>query len=229
MFSTSFACVLARSVPSGWSASTAAIGFFDVEKAIPSVVVQATIDGGPSSKIKVSIDGKVVKTALDGKPIQTDPGLHKFRFETPGLAPIETPLVIQEGEHYKALPAEFVTHQVLGPGGPSAPVPTIRPIPSIVWILGAMTAAGAVGFTTFGLLGNAKKQSLENSGCAPFCSSSDAGVARLNYTVADLSLAVGVASLVAGGLFYVTRPSIPVQVAVAPSSSGFSFGAIGTF
>jgi hypothetical protein len=196
----------------------------EIDKAIPSVIVQASVDGAETSNVKVSLDGKVVKTRLDGKAIPTDPGSHKIKFETAGFPPIEQTVVVREGEHYRPISAEFLTHKT-----PPPPVEMTRPIPTLVWVMGAVTVAGAAGFATMGLIGNQKKSSLEKSNCAPFCASSDVDVAHTDYMAADISLAVGVAALVAGSIFFLTRPEVPVQLGVAPSPSGMSFSASGHF
>jgi hypothetical protein len=197
----------------------------EVDKAIPSVIVQASIDGAETTNVKVSIDGKVIKNRLDGKAIQADPGSHKFRFETAGFPPIEQTVTIREGEHYRPIPADWQTKKA-----PPVPVEMTRPVPLPVWIMGGVAVAGAAGFATFGLIGNQKKSTLEKQGCAPFCATSDVDTAHTNYMVADISLAVGVAAVVAGSIFFLTRPEVPVQLGVAPSQSGgMSISASGKF
>jgi hypothetical protein len=196
----------------------------EVMKAIPSVIVQATADGSEITDVKVSVDGKVVKAHLDGKAITTDPGAHTFRYETPGFPPIETTTVMREGEHYRPLTADFVSPKVV-----PAPVEMTRPVPLVVWIMGGVTVAGAAGFAALGFDGNQRKQSLENSGCAPFCASSAVDVVHREYLAADISLAAGAAALVAGSIFFFTRPGVPVRVGVTPSLYGMSLGATGIF
>jgi hypothetical protein len=195
----------------------------EVDKAIPSVIVQATADGAEISEVSVSIDGKVVKTTLDGKAIPTDPGSHRFRFDAPGFVPIETTMVVREGEHYRALPAQFVSLRT-----PPPPVATARPVPPAVWILGALTIAGAAGFTAFGVLGDQKKASLQSQ-CAPFCAASDVDVIQHEYLAADVSLGVGVVALVTGLVLFFTRPEAPVRVGISPRPSGTLLDAHGLF
>jgi hypothetical protein len=195
----------------------------EVDRAMPSVVVQATADGVETTAVTVSIDGKVVKTGLDGKAIPTDPGSHQVRFEAAGFPPIETTVVVSEGEHYHALTAEFAS-----PKAPPAPVRAGRPVPAAVWLLGGLTLAGAAGFTVFGLVGNQKKQSLQSQ-CAPFCPSSEVDIVQHQYLAADISLGVGVAALVTGAIVYFNRPEVPVRVGVAPLASGMALSAAGAF
>jgi hypothetical protein len=197
----------------------------DVEKALPSVIVQATIDGVETSDVRVTIDGKVVSERLDGKAIPTDPGTHQFRYETPGLPPSEATVVVREGEHYRALPVAFQA-----PHPPPPPVLLTRPVPTLVWVAGGVAAAGAAGFAVFGILGNQKKQSLQRS-CSPFCAPSDVDVVQHEYQVADLSLLVGVAALAVGSVLYLTRPEVPVpvRVGVVPSADGALVSAAGRF
>jgi hypothetical protein len=195
----------------------------EVERALPSVIVQATVDGAEIADVSVSIDGAIVKTRLDGKAISADPGAHEFRFETPGFPPNSASVVVREGEHYRSLPVAFQSHKT-----PPLPVPITRPIPLSVWVLGAVGVAGMAGFTVFGLLGNQKKQSLQTS-CAPFCAPSDVDVASHQYVTADLSLLVGAGALVIGSVLFLTRPEVPVKVGITPSPGGIELGASARF
>jgi hypothetical protein len=189
----------------------------EVERAIPSVIVQAKVDGAEATDVKVFIDGAMAKAQLDGKAIPVDPGSHKFRFETPGVQAIETTVVIREGEHYRPIPAEFVSPKVTAP-----PARMTRPVPLPVWILGGVAVVGSAGFATFGIVGNQQKLSLQNRGCAPFCATSDVNAAQRSYMAADISLGVGALALATGAVFFFLRPEVPVRVGVVPFSSGLS-------
>jgi hypothetical protein len=192
----------------------------DIGKEIPSVVVQATCDGAEIADVQVFIDGKLVTGHLDGKAIQADPGLHRFRFETPGYPAALSTVVVREGEHYRPLSVSFLSRR--------EPLRTTRPVPVPVWILGGAAVVGAASFATFAVLGNQKKNSLMAS-CAPFCSADDVGSVQHEYLVADVSLAIGVAALAAGTFLFLTRPEKPLYVGVAPSPGGVALMTRGRF
>jgi hypothetical protein len=198
----------------------------EIEGALPSVVIRATIDGVDTLDVKVIVDGKESKVRLDGKAMTLDPGPHKFRFETKGFPPIETSLTIREGERYRALPADFKSPNA--GGGTAVHVPTKRPIPVTVWIFGGVAVAGAAGFTALGLAGNSRKDSLKTE-CAPFCKESDASGVETRWLAADISLGVAAVSLGLAGYFFFTRPEVPIRVGLTMPKSGLGLDVGGTF
>jgi hypothetical protein len=180
----------------------------DVEKALPSVVVQASADGHELVDVTVYVDGAVLKTSLDGKATAVDPGPHTFRFEAKAFAPVETAVVIREGEHYRPLPVVFRSEPTKNASAPV--VPTSRPIPASVWILGGVSLVATASFVGWGIAGVQRKHALEGD-CAPFCAESDVATVQQRYLVADVSLAVAVASLGLASFLYLTRPEIPLR------------------
>jgi hypothetical protein len=161
-----------------------------------------------------------------------DPGKHFFRFELPNHEPIEQSIFLGEGMRFKTVNAEFrspmkPSDAAGANGAPVQPIsappppPKERPTPVIVYPLLGVGALGAIGFGTFAFLGNSKENDLKNS-CSPDCTTSDKKPMKTNYLIADISLGVGAASLVAAGIFYFTRPekeSLPA-VAVVPVPGG---------
>jgi hypothetical protein len=101
------------------------------------------------------------------------------------------------------------------------PPPRERPTPFIVYPLLGVGALGAIGFGTFAFLGSSKENDLKDT-CSPDCTDSDKKPMKLNYLLADVSMGVGAASLIAAGVFYFTRPekeSVPA-VAITPIPGG---------
>jgi len=209
---------LVRTDCAGWLA--------DVDAALPSVVVQASADGAELTDVAVYVDGALVKTALDGKAIAVDPGPRAFRFVSrrAGLSPIEMPVVIREGEHYRALRVTFDTGARPPPLTESAPVPTSRPVPITAWIFGGVAIAATASFAAFAITGYERKETLRTH-CAPFCDPSEVDTVQHRYFAADVSLAVAAASLGIATYFYLTRPEVPLRVGFAPLPRG-SGGAI---
>jgi hypothetical protein len=208
---------LVRTDCAGWLA--------DVDAALPSVVLQASADGDEIANVTVRVDGAIVKTSLDGKATQTDPGPHTFRFETAGFPPIETAVVIREGERYRALRVAFRSPKK-EPW--SAPVRTSRPIPLASWIFAGVSVAATASFVGFAISGFQRKEALRTE-CAPFCAASDVDTVQHRYFAADLSLAIAGASLGVASLFYFTRPEVPIRVGLVPALNGQALRISGDF
>src|SRR5207248_672995 len=70
----------------------------EVEKSQPTVVFEAkTASGEPIAAVRVMLEGDVLTTCLDGKPLVIDPGARTFRFEAKGFAPLDKTYLIAEG------------------------------------------------------------------------------------------------------------------------------------
>lgn len=195
----------------------------EVQKDQPTIVVAAKDKNGADvTAVKVSIDGDVVATELDGKPIPIDPGRHKLRFEMEGVPAVEQPIIAKQGEKDREVKVSFrqsdaedvpaaypkaeSTAKELPPAdeGTQKKTNTLR---LASYIAGGVGAAGLIGFTVFGLMGKSEQADLESRGCAPNCPKSDTDSAKSKYLIADISLGVGIAGLGTGvALFLLSQP-----------------------
>lgn len=206
----------------------------EVDAAVPSVVFEATLPGGPVFDVTVKVDGIVRSTQLDGRPVEVDPGVHTFTFERAGNPTQEQRIIIRAAEKNRMVTADWAA-RASSASGPAAPVPMERPVPALVYVVAAVGVAGLADFAVAGGLGLAKKQALQSTQCAPFCSSSDVGGIKTLYAVADVGLAVGVVALVTSGILFLVRPERPVRSALptslllAPTQSGGVVGWRGVF
>jgi hypothetical protein len=151
----------------------------------------------------VSVDGIAWPHALDGKALEVDPGVHKFRFESAGAA-VEQVLVIREGEKSRAITATLDTGPVtpVAPVSPAAvsplpPAPTssLRPSPW-TWALGGIGLV-AVGIGAYLELSvNADANGLENT-CGHSCSHAQVDPLVLRQQVLG-PIAFGVSALALG-------------------------------
>jgi hypothetical protein len=97
----------------------------DLEVAQPTVVFTATNgDGRPLIAVRVTVDGVVVATRLDGRPLPVDPGEHLFGFDALGRTTAEMRLTLHEGE--KRVRHAVVLHTESG--DPVAAVPAPEPV-----------------------------------------------------------------------------------------------------
>lgn len=197
----------------------------DVDKSMPTITVAAREKGKDVFNVTVHIDGELVSKRLDGKQIELDPGVHKFKVSLEGWPDIEREILISSGAKDREITFDFgqpdpvvTPGMVGGPGQPAKPapppVPMHRPVQPITYILLGTTVLGGVGFGVFGSLGNAEKKDLEKDieegGCKPVCSDDQINGVKKKYLIADISLGVGVASAAGALITFLARPEVPL-------------------
>jgi hypothetical protein len=213
-----------------------------VVEAIPSIVLEGTLDGEHVFDVSVSMDGAPLVQELDGKPIEINPGLHTFTFERKGLDPIEKKMII--AEHYKSLlvsaawRAPQQQRPLVTPAPSGAPAAsdseTVRPVPPLAYVLGGVAIAGLGTFAVLGLTGTSTQHDLESS-CSPRCSSADVASLETRFIAADIAAGVGALSAVAAGVVFFTRPELPAHprtvesLGIRPLRSGAGITYAGTF
>jgi hypothetical protein len=198
----------------------------EVERAIPSVTIVASADGVDAIEVEVKVDGVIAKKRLDGKPLDLDPGEHDFEFSHAGYPSVRMHILVAEGEQRRGIEVRFSSETK------HVQTVTTRPVPSAVYALGAVSLVSAASFATFGVLALTERSHLRDS-CSPFCTDDDTRSLRTKVLVADVSLAVAIASLGAATVFYVTRPSResprPMAIVAAPTTSGVAISLGGWF
>lgn len=193
----------------------------EITRGIASIIVHAADPAGrPVDGATVSVDGKLVASRLDGRPIDVSPGARTVRIEAEGAPAVERTVTLKEGEKnvgvdvVVAIPAKTEV----------APVIALhRPVPVGAIALGVVGVLGFGAFATFGLLGNAKKSELE--ACRPGCNPDDVSVVKTYYIAADVAVGVGSAALAGALIWFLLRPSVPddappATAAVAPVPGG---------
>jgi hypothetical protein len=212
----------------------------DMEQRIPSVVFEVRLDGKPNLTATIVADGERVEEWTRGESLRLDPGEHQFRFEMAEHQPIIQNLLLAEGMRYRIVSVDFATEKPAAPAvaNPVAPLPATappaapaeRPVPVIVYPLLGVGAVGLGSFALFGLMGKSKQSDLENT-CKPNCTDSALKPMKTSYLVGDISLGVGVASLVAASIFYLGRQENPPSTTVgfAPLPGGGAASALYRF
>ncbi len=201
-----------------------------LEGRIPSVVLAATDPGGRDlSDVRVSEGGRPLVAALDGRALEMDPGPHRFRFERAGSAPVETTVVVREGEKDRVLTV------TLGPATAALPPPvpphadgpgtaqTSRPIPWTVYAAGGLTVATAGFFAYFGLHGLAQRADL--GVCKGSCDQGPVDTATRNLNIADGFMAAAIVGVAGTTLLFLTRPRV-TTVAVSPGLGSLSVSGV---
>jgi hypothetical protein len=193
---------------------------------LPSVVLSATdVSHADVTDVKVSIDGTIVATVLDGKAMPVDPGPHTFRFERAGVPPVERQVVVKEAQKGQLVAAELTV-------GKPSPVVEDRGRWPVMRVVGVGAAAvglgGIVVGSVFGSLAFSKWSTAQNE--AKSASTFPAGQSdeSTGKTFAAVSTGAFIAggALVAGGVaLYLAAPK-PTLV-VTPTLGGVSLA--GTF
>jgi len=191
----------------------------EIIAALPSVVVGARDwQGHDLVDVTVSVDGVVVASKLDGKPIGVDPGAHRFHYESAsGAPPVDEQMLIRQGERNRALTVTFPPPPGAIPTPPestAAPVPGHRRSPLAYVFGGVGLAAIGVG-AGLGLSANSDVSTAREAppaGCAPNCPSSRVDQIKTKYIVADTAFGVGIVSLgVATYFFFARSGEAPVE------------------
>jgi hypothetical protein len=74
---------------------------------IPSVIPIVTDESGSArSDVQVTMDGEVLASELDGRPLSVDPGLHAFEFATDGGVLATRKVMIVQGERNRPITIE---------------------------------------------------------------------------------------------------------------------------
>lgn len=203
----------------------------EVEAASPSVVV-AVRDAQRRDilDVRVSVDGKP-SGVVSSRAMALDPGAHTFVFQRPGSPDVTVDVLLREGEKNREVAASLDTSAGASVGAASPPGEAWvaeRPVPASAWIAGGFGVLGLAGFATFGALGIGARGT---DHCDTGCTQSQKEAVDSKYTIANVSLGVGVLALGAAAWLYLTRPAIErpasafVDVRALP---GGAFAAVGS-
>jgi len=167
-----------------------------VAHSLPSVVVTARARGADVFAVKVVIDGKLATEKLTGFALEVDPGLHKFRFESPPWPVMEREVLASEGVKQRPIEVEFA------PPLPSAILstqPEAKPfrLQRSDYVFGGISLAGFATLAYFGGTGLYDAHQLR-TGCKSFCEHADVQAVETKLIVADIGLAVGIVALAVG-------------------------------
>jgi hypothetical protein len=184
----------------------------EVKKRVPSLLVRVTDASGRDVPDAVlTIDG--LPAALDGRPIELDPGPHRARVTRPGWRDAEQPVVLLEGERDRRILVrlEAAPSEKSSPRS-SDPSSRAHPVPLASWIAWGIGAVGLASFTAFGIKAKVDYDGYRSS-CGDQCARSATNDVERSMVIADASLAVGVVGAVVGTLVYLMAPTAPERKA----------------
>jgi hypothetical protein len=206
-----------------------------LEMDTPSVVLLVTdAAGGSRTDVQVKVDGEPFASALDGRALPINPGMHDFSFIADGHVFATQRILIVQGQRNR-----FITANIGKPGSrgavateataestsEEAAAPKHRRIlPLVLTGVGvASLGAGAV-FTLWG-----RKDNTNLSNCSPDCSAATLSHIKRVYQTADIAIGVGVAALAAAYWSYAfsqgssgesKSSETALRLDVAPTTSG---------
>jgi tetratricopeptide (TPR) repeat protein len=189
---------------------------------IPKLTIKR---GAGAEAAIIAVDGVSVGDQVIGTPMPTDPGPHTVEAKAPGFQPFRQALRVAEQQNETievTLEPEPPPPAALAPAGAGAPREGRSRVPG--YIVGGLGVASLGASAVFFGLRAEKISELEKACPGQVCppsSQSDIDAGRTYTTIANVTLAVGVAA-VAGGLVLVltSGPSSSPSVALAPAAGG---------
>jgi len=161
----------------------------------PSVVLVAQDgDGRAIEGAHAAIDGTLAIPLLDGRPLELDPGPHRFALALPDGRSQTLTATLRSGEKYRRIVANFV------PVLPVTAPPERAGRNPLAYVFGGVGLAALSAWGLYALDGHNKQNELER--CAPHCQASDVDAMRKSYLIADVLLGVSLVSLGTGTYFF---------------------------
>jgi hypothetical protein len=155
-------------------------------------------DGADVTSGRLTIDGKEIPDAMQGLPVDLDPGSHRLGLVLADGRKLEKSVVARAGEKNRVIRWDI-------PAKPKAPAPRkpaaaeAKSRSALGPVLLGVGGAALLGFGVFGVLGRSKQSALED--CKPRCAPDDIDSMQRLYLIADISLAVSIVALGAGSYF----------------------------
>jgi hypothetical protein len=188
---------------------------------IPKITVKR---GRGAETAEVAIDGVSVGDQVIGTPMPTDPGPHTIEAKAPGFKPFRKSLRLAE-QQAETVELVLEPEPVPAPGGVGGGVRSSGRSPVFGYVIGGIGIAslGASGIF-FGLRAG-KISDLDkacpNRTCPSSEQQSDIEAGKRYTTIANVTLAVGVAAIAGGVVLVLTSgPSGEPSVALAPAPGG---------
>lgn len=223
----------------------------EVDKIIPSVVFDVRDSKGQSlADAKVSMDGEVLQTKLDGTAIQVDPGSHTFHFDLADGTSGDQQVLVLEGEKARVITYTMTGAATGGNGQTTQPPQNPPDQPSsggsktLAYVVGGVGVASLAVGIIFGAMGSSQASSDKASGgCAPHCGDDEVSSIKTKLIVSDIFIPVGIVGIGAGVVLYLVSGnghasaststglnlSHGVRFDASPTRDGATFGLHGNF
>jgi hypothetical protein len=197
----------------------------EVESRIPSVVfVAKDASGAEMSDATVSVGTTTLTRELDGKAIETNPGVQTFVFTFPSGQRIAQKAIVKEGEKAQRVTVTLAASAVSPTRSAASPSPSPSRASSAMFDFDtrpaafAVGGAGVLGLAVGGIFGLKAIGAKSDANCTnDFCDPQHLADARSAATVSTIGFIAG-AALIAGGaaLFFLgPKRTEPRTVGVA--------------
>ncbi|MEO7112860.1 MAG: hypothetical protein ABI183_20625 [Polyangiaceae bacterium] len=224
----------------------------EVDKIIPSVVFDVRDTKGQSiADAKVSMDGEVLQTKLDGTAIQVDPGNHTFHFDLADGTSGDQQMLVLEGEKARVI-TYTITGVAAGTGNGQTTQPPQNPpnqpssggSKTLAYVVGGVGVASLAVGIIFGAMGSSQASSDKASGgCAPKCGDDEVSSIKTKLIMSDIFIPVGIVGIGAGVVLYLVSGNghasasattgltvtHGVRLDASPTRDGATFGLHGSF
>ena len=183
----------------------------ELDTSIPTVVFAVRQPNGRDLvNVRVLEDDRLLTSKLDGVPIPIDPGVKQLRFEAEGWPILDHTVVVRTGEKNRTIQVSFEEPS----SAPGHNNDSDRSVPSLVYVLGGVSAASWIGFTYLALDFDAQANDLER--CRPNCPQQQVDDASSTRQWSYLPLGVGLLTAGAAAYLYLTLPASPTARVVSP-------------
>ncbi len=196
-----------------------------LDSRLPTVVFYVrTGQGDDLSEARVSVDGDLVQSRLDGSAVPINPGPRLVTFELADGTRVEKRVVVREGERLRSVGIDLEKQVKDEPSSDrdvdAEPGPGVGP-----YLLAGVGVAGVASFTLFALQARSKEQDL--AACSPSCGPERRGdydEMRRNYLIGDVSLGIGVVALVGATYWFLSyqRPGTSTGAGAASVRVGLT-------
>jgi hypothetical protein len=228
----------------GFIRTDCATWLVEIQNELPTVVVAAHSQGRAVAQVHIIVDGRELSSGLDGQALELDPGQYDFEFQAAGMQPLEQRLIIARGERNRLIQIDL--EPLMNELESSRPLEQPEQVPRereqvphereqlptrvprslvVPGVFAGAGVAGLAGFVGFGAWGHSSESRLKKT-CSPNCGADSVSAVRTKYLVADVSLGMGIASLVLGTYFFFDQSSAPrahvrsPRLAISPRHGG---------
>ncbi len=184
----------------------------DVNKKMPSVVFRAVDESGRDITDATAQIDDGRSAAVDGRPVEIDPGKHTLRITRGGSKPFEEAIVVAQGEKDRIVVAKLVA---AAPVLVSAPTKdeaagTKSRVPTASWIAWGIGGAALLTFAGFGLKARSDFDDYQ-ARCGSRCTTDERNDVATSVTIADVSLVVGLVAAGVGTVLYLVQPKTAAE------------------